>query len=167
MNIRMESKGDKAGVYAVNVSTFKTSSEADLVDILRKVPQPDISLVAEEDGNIVGHIMFSPLSLTGHPDLNIMALAPMAVMPEHQKKGIGSAMVREGLEQCRQRGVAAVIVLGHPEYYPRFGFVPASRFGIDSIYQVPEGVFMAMELNPDALLGKSGRVLYPAAFGKL
>ncbi len=93
-----------------------------------------------------------------------MGLAPMAVAPMHQKKGTGSALVQAGLDQCRQLDFVAVVVLGHPEYYPRFGFSPASQFGIGSEYDVPEEVFMAMELQPDALSRKTGRVRYHPAF---
>lgn len=91
----------------------------------------------------------------------------MAVIPAFQRKGIGSALVRAGLEQCEQRGFDAVVVLGHPEYYPRFGFLPSSRFGIDSEYDVPEEVFMAMELSPGALHGKTGRIKYHQVFNEL
>ena len=84
-----------------------------------------------------------------------MGLAPMAVMPAHQRKGIGSAIARAGLEQCKQLGFVAVVVVGHPAYYPRFGFSPSTRFGIGSEYEVPEEVFMAMELQPAALSGKA------------
>ena len=111
--------------------------------------------------------MFSPASLEGHPELKMMGLAPMAVMPERQRNGIGSALVRAGLDQCRELGYDAAIVLGHPEYYPKYGFVPASRFGIDSEYEVPDDVFMAIELQSDALAGSSGRATYHAAFGNL
>ncbi len=164
MLIRAEIENDRDAVFAVNVSAFETPSEATLVDVLREQAQPVVSLVAEDNGNVVGHIMFSPVSLSGYPDLNVMGLAPMAVAPERQRKGIGSALVRAGLEQCRQLGFVAVVVLGHPEYYPRFGFSPSSRFGIDSDYEVPEEVFMAMELEPEALSGKTGRVKYHPAF---
>ena len=167
MLVRAEKETDRKAVYAVNVSAFETPAEADLVDALRTQAQPIVSLVAEENGRIVGHIMFSPVSLSGHPHLKVMGLAPMAVSREHQRKGIGSALVRAGLEQCKQLGITAVVVLGHPEYYPRFGFVPSSRFGIDSEYDVPEEVFMAMELQLDALSGVTGRVKYHAAFGDL
>jgi putative acetyltransferase len=126
-----------------------------------------VSLVAEENRNVVGHIMFSPVILSENPDLKVMGLAPMAVAPEHQRKGIGSALVRAGLEQCRQLGFVGVVVLGHPEFYPRFGFSPSSRFGIDSDYEVPEEVFMAMELEPEALSGKTGRVKYHHAFSNV
>ena len=96
-----------------------------------------------------------------------MGLAPMAVLPEHQNKGIGSALVRAGLEQCRNLGFAAVIVLGHPEFYPRFGFKPACRFNIDSQYGVPQEVFMVIELEPSALSGVTGRAEYHEAFNSL
>ena len=164
MLIRTENEKDRDAVFAVNVSAFETPAEATLVDVLREHAQPVVSLVAEDNGNVVGHIMFSPVVLSGNPDLKVMGLAPLAVSPEHQRKGIGSALVRAGLEQCRQLDFVAVVVLGHPEYYPRFGFSPSSRFGIDSEYEVPEEVFMAMELKPEALSGKTGRVKYHAAF---
>ena len=167
MRIRAEKEDDPDGVYAVNVSAFETSAEAELVDALRAQAQPIVSLVAEEGGEVVGHIMFSPVSLPGHPNLKMMGLGPMAVSREHQRKGIGSALVRAGLAQCEQLGIAAAVVLGHPEYYPRFGFAASSKFGIDSEYDVPEGVFMAIELQPNALSGITGRVKYHAAFGDL
>jgi putative acetyltransferase len=162
--IRAEEENDLVAVHAIHVSAFETPSEANLVDTLREQAHPVISLVAEEKGAIIGHIMFSPVSLSGHPGLKVMGLAPMAVAPERQCKGIGSALVRAGLEQCRQLGFDAVVVLGHPEYYPRFGFSPSSRFGIDSEYEVPEEVFMAMELLPESLSGKTGKIKYHAAF---
>jgi len=167
MLIRAEKESDRDAVFAVNLSAFETPAEATLVDVLREQAQPVLSLVAEKNGNVVGHIMFSPVSLSENPDLKVMGLAPMAVAPEHQRKGIGSALVRAGLEQCRQLGFVAVVVLGHPEYYPRFGFSPSSRFGIDSEYEVPEEVFMAMELESEALSGKTGRVKYHNAFSKV
>ena len=167
MLVRAEKDNDRDAVHAVNVSAFETSAKADLVDALRAQAQPIVSLVAEENGEVVGHIMFSPVPLSGHPNLKMMGLGPMAVTREHQRKGIGSALVRAGLEQCKQLGFSAVVVLGHPEHYPRFGFVPSSRFGIDCEYEVPEEVFMATELQPDALNGKAGRLKYHAAFGDL
>jgi putative acetyltransferase len=151
-------------VHAVNVAAFETSSEAKLVDALREQAEPVVSLVADDNGAIVGHIMFSPVCLPRHPDLKVMGLAPMAVVPEYQRKGIGSALVKAGLERCKQLGFVAVVVLGHPEYYPRFGFSPSRCFGIDSEYDVAEEVFMAMELQPAVLDGKTGTVKYHAAF---
>ena len=167
MLIRAEKENDRDAVYALNVSAFETPSEANLVDTLREQAQPVVSLVADDKGEIVGHITFSPVSLSGHSNVKVMGLGPMAVTPEHQRKGIGSALVRAGLEQCRQLGFTAVVVLGHPEYYPRSGFSPSSRFGIDSEFKVPDEVFMAMELEPEALSGKAGRVKYHATFSNL
>ena len=167
MLVRAEKDNDRDAVYAVNVSAFETPAEADLVDALRAQAQPIVSLVAEDSGEVVGHIMFSPVSLSGHPHLKLMGLGPMAVIREHQRKGIGSALVQAGLAQCKQLGFSAAVVLGHPEYYPRFGFSPSSRFGIDSEYDVPEDVFMAIELQPDALSEKTGKVKYHPAFGDL
>ena len=165
MLIRAEQDNDRTAVHAVNTSAFETPSEANLVDALRERAEPVVSLVADERGTILGHIMFTPVSLSGHPGLKVMGLAPMAVAPEHQRKGIGSALVRAGLEQCRKLGFAAVVVLGHPGYYPRFGFSPSTRFGIGSEYDVPEDVFMALELQPAALSGKAGTIQYHPAFG--
>jgi putative acetyltransferase len=151
----------------VNLAAFETSTEADLVDVLRKEASPIVSLVAEDRKAIIGHILFSPVALTPHPDVQIMGLAPMAVVPARQRCGIGSALVQEGLAQCRRLGFAAVIVLGHAEYYPRFGFRPASQFGLSSQYDVPDEVFMALELDKDILRGRSGRIRYHAAFASV
>ena len=156
---------DWLAVHAVNVSAFETPLEADLVDALREQARPLVSLVAEDDRALVGHIMFSPVSLSGNPALKVMGLAPMAVLPERQRQGIGTALVRAGLEQCRVLGAGAVVVLGHPDFYPRFGFSPSTRFGIRCEYDVPEDVFMVMELQAGALEGVSGAVSYHPAFG--
>ena len=167
MLIRSEEQRDWAAVHAVNASAFETPAEANLVDDLREHATPLVSLVAEDNGAIVGHIMFSPVSLAGHPTLRIMGLAPMAVAPEHQRKGIGSALVRAGLEHCQQLGFGAVVVLGHPAYYPRFGFSSSARFGIGCEYDVPEDVFMVVELRAGFLHGASGTVAYHAAFSNV
>lgn len=162
--IRAEEERDWSAVYTVNRLAFATSAEADLVSALRDQAQPVVSLVAEHAGVVVGHILFSPVSLSGHTGLTIMGLAPMAVAPSHQRLGIGSALVRAGLERCRTLGVGAVVVLGHPEFYPRFGFLPAARFGISSEYEVPEEAFMVAELQLGYLRGLSGIIRYHAAF---
>lgn len=167
MLIRVEKETDLAGVHDVNVSAFETSAEANLVGALREQAKPIVSLVAEDNGVIVGHIMFSPVSLADNPNLKVMALAPIAVVPRLQGQGMGSALVWEGLEQCRQLGFVGVVVLGHPRYYHRFGFFPSTRFGIYSEYEVPEEVFMAMELQSEALSGKTGRVKFHVAFNSL
>ncbi len=164
MLIRPETFADHPAVHEILTAAFDTAAEANLVDALRQQARPFISLVAEDQGAVVGHIVFSPVTLPGHPDEKIMGLAPMAVAPDRQRQGIGSNLVRAGLEACRELGAEAVVVLGHPEYYPRFGFVPSTRFGIDSEYAVPEDVFLVQELKPGALEGISGTVRYHAAF---
>jgi putative acetyltransferase len=167
VHIRPERPADIPGIRAVNLAAFETTTEADLVDALRNDAQPIVSLVADDRQAIVGHILFSPVTLTPHPELQIMGLAPMSVVPARQRHGIGSALVQEGLEQCRRLGFGAVIVLGHAEYYPRFGFTPASQFGLTCEYDVPDEVFMALELDKDILRGRSGRIRYHAAFASV
>jgi len=163
-HIRAERPEDIAAIRAVNLAAFDTATEADLIEALRLRARPLVSMVAEDAGAIVGHILFSPVTLLPHPELPIMGLAPMAVLPASQRQGIGSALVREGLELCRQLWFAAVVVLGHAEFYPRFGFVPASRFALKCEYDVPDEVFMALELRQAILRGKSGTIRYHAAF---
>jgi putative acetyltransferase len=165
MGVRTEDERDRAAVRAVNVAAFGTALEADLVDTLRATVKPTISLVAEIEGAVVGHIMFSPVSLAEHPQLNIMGLAPMAVAPDRQRQGIGSALVRTGITKCEEHGYDAIVVLGHPEYYPRFGFMPAIRYAIRCEYDAPAEAFMILELKPDVLQGVSGLVRYHKAFG--
>jgi putative acetyltransferase len=165
--IRPEEEGDRTAVHALNTRAFESAAEARLVDALREGARPVISLVAQHEEGIIGHILFSPVSLGGHAGLRIAGLAPMAVAPEHQRRGVGSALVRAGLEQCGQLGFGAVVVLGHPGYYPRFGFVPSARYGIRSEYDAPEEAFMAMELDPGYLRGRTGTIRYHAAFADL
>jgi putative acetyltransferase len=165
--IRDEEPNDYQAVHTVNSSAFETPAEANLVDALRNEAHPIISLVADDDGLIVGHIMFSPVSLSGHPELNIMGLGPMAITPDRQRKGIGSALVRLGLGRCKQLGFGAAIVLGHPWYYPRFGFSPSAGYAISCEYDVPSDVFMVMELQPGYLRGASGIIKYHPAFNNV
>ena len=164
MQIRFEHPADIAAIHAVDASAFAGSAEADLVDRLRGQVSPLVSLIAEDGRSIVGHILFSPVTLTGHADVKIMGLAPMAVSPAHQRLGIGSMLARAGLEECRTLGFDAVVVLGHPKYYPRFGFQPASRFALGCEYDVPDDAFMTLELKPGSLMGKRGTIRYHAAF---
>jgi len=165
VRIRAESERDRTSIHAVNTAAFDTPAEADLVDSLRGSADPIISLVAEADGKVVGHILFTPVTLTDCSEAFLMGLAPMAVAPTQQGQGIGSLLVKAGLDECKKTGAEAVVVLGHPGYYPRFGFAPASRFGIKSEYDVPDDVFMVIEMQPGSLSGKAGTVKYHGAFG--
>jgi putative acetyltransferase len=164
MRIRLEHSRDIAAVRAVNLAAFETPVEADLVEALREQASPLVSLVAEDVTGVVGHILFSTVTLDGPPHPRVMGLAPMAVLPVRQRQGIGASLVRNGLERCRQIGAGGVVVLGHVEYYPRFGFVPASRFGLRCQYDVPDAAFMALELVSGAFAGRSGTVHYHPAF---
>ena len=126
-----------------------------------------MSLVAVRDDLIVGHILFTPVTIESEGrELAALGLAPMAVLPEQQRQGIGSLLVNVGLNRCRKEGLACVVVLGHPEYYPRFGFVPASHYGIKCEYDVPDEVFMAIELEDGALDGRSGTARYQPEFNE-
>ena len=164
MRIRPETEADSAAIRAVNEAAFETPAEADLVESLRRRGRHSVSLVADVEGVIVGHILFSRVSLVEHARLNMLGLAPMAVMPDHQRKGIGAALVRQGLARCKDLGCCAVVVVGHPGYYPRFGFVPARRYGLRCEYDVPADVFMVAELEKGSLRGASGLVRYDDAF---
>lgn len=163
--IRSETAADIPGIHAVNASAFPTADEANLVDGLREIAEPFLSLVAEVDGAVVGHILFTPVHLDANPALPGMGLAPMAVLPEYQNQGIGSALVRAGLERLRAQGCPFVIVLGHEHYYPRFGFAPASRYSVQPTWEgVSDAVFMLLPLDPQALHGISGIVRYHPLF---
>ncbi len=167
MKIRTEVEADREAVYALNRAAFESDVEADLVNALRSQADPLISLVAEEAGEIIGHILFSPTTLSSDSEIPVIGLGPMAVLPGRQRQGVGSALIQAGLEACKNLGYQAVFVLGHPQYYPRFGFVPASRYSISSAYEVADEVFMAFELMPGALNGKAGKMHYHPAFDGL
>jgi putative acetyltransferase len=165
LNIRFEVEADAASVFAVNEQAFERPDEARLVERLRREADPYIGLVALRNEEIVGHIAFTPVAIEGwegHP--RAAGLAPLAVMPAVQREGIGSALARAGLAECRARGFALVVVLGDPEYYARFGFEPASARGIANVYDAPAGAFRVLELQPGALHGARGTVHYHEAF---
>ena len=165
LEVRPERPEDRAAVRRVNEAAFGQPDEADLVDRLRAQARPYLGLVAVIDGEVVGHIAFTPVALEpARPGLDARGLAPMAVLPTHQRAGVGTALVREGLAACRRDGAGAVVVLGHPTYYPRFGFAPAGGFGLRSEYDAPPEAFMALALVPGALDGAAGVVRYHAAF---
>jgi putative acetyltransferase len=164
LRIRAERSTDQPAVFAVHKTTFPTDGEPRLVDTLRAHAAPVLSFVAETNDTIVGHVLFSPVIIGESNHTLVMGLAPMAVLPAHQRQGIGSALVEMGLEECRRLGVAAIVVLGHAAYYPRFGFAPASTVGLMCEFEVPEEAFMAMELAPRALTRLPGIVRYHPAF---
>jgi putative acetyltransferase len=166
LTIRPETTADHAAIREVNRLAFGGEGEARLVDALREGGYARVSLVAEEEGQIVGHLLFSTLTIaTARGEIEALSLAPLAVVPSHQRRGIGSSLVREGLRTCREAGHRIVIVLGHPEFYPRFGFSAKLAEPLRSPYSGP--AFMAVELVPDALRGIEGKVRYPPPFEHL
>ena len=166
MEIRAEQPEDVPAIRHVNAAAFGREHEADLVDRLRGVANTRSFVAVNAEQQIVGHIFFSPVTVDGDciRDRNLLGLAPMAVQPEYQRQGIGSQLIRHGLDACRQAGYQAVVVLGHPDYYPRFGFVPAIQIGLTCEYPVPDEVFMVLELEPNALRECSGTVKYRPEF---
>jgi putative acetyltransferase len=155
---------DHEPVREVHRQAFQGECEAALVDALRGTPR-SISLVAALDVRVIGHILFSPVELVGAGStVPIVGLGPMAVLPDCQRQGVGSRLVRAGLEECQRLGYQAVVVVGHPSYYPRFGFVRASSFGLRCEFHVPDEAFMALSLRSGALCGVGGVVKYPPQF---
>lgn len=161
IEVREELPGDAEAIREVNTRAFDTSCEADIVDRLRRGCEDLLSLVALEGERIVGHILFSPAVIeVGAGEVVGMGLAPIAVLPEHQGQGIGAELVRTGMARLEELGCPFVIVLGHPGYYPRFGFEPASRHGIRCEWEVPDEVFLVSVLDEGAMEGVSGLARY-------
>jgi len=165
IQIRQERPGDELAIHHVNEQAFDSPAEADLVDALRERGAFVLSMVALEDDTIVAHILFTE-AITDDPDVTFKAigLAPMAVLPEYQRKTVGSQLLKAALDKCRQSGYDAVIVLGHPEYYPRFGFTSAKPRGIQCEFDVPDDAFMVLELRENALDGWTGIIKYQPEF---
>jgi putative acetyltransferase len=163
--IRPERPEDASQVRIVNELAFEQPTEANLVDRLRQACDESLALVAEDDG-VVGHILFTPVVIeSAGRRVRGMGLAPMAVLPARQRQGIGSKLVRRGLEILRERGCPFVVVIGHPEYYPRFGFEPASLHGLACQWEgVPDAAFMISILDADAMAGVSGMARYRNEF---
>ncbi|PIG91729.1 N-acetyltransferase [Gloeocapsopsis sp. IPPAS B-1203] len=162
--IRCENLLDASAIYNVHTQAFERENEAQLVKNIRHSDRyiPQLSLVAEVDNTVVGHILFSYIDLIGEKTLRVLSLAPLAVVPQFQRQGIGSALVQVGLETADTMGEALVIVLGHPQFYPRFGFQPSVNYGIESPFPVPEDVFMVKLLTN--YQGFKGKVVYPPTF---
>jgi putative acetyltransferase len=168
MIIRQESPKDIPQVRKLNELAFGQPTEANLVDKLRKACPDALSLVAEDKGCVVGHILFTPTVIDSSGQLiQGMGLAPMAVLPENQKQGIGSQMVKKGLEILRERGCSFVVVVGHPEYYPRFGFELASKHNIRSQWDgIPDDAFMIIIFDHNAMKSVKGVVRYRDEFNE-
>ncbi len=165
--IRPEDPQDFPKIWTVNQSAFAGDSEANLVNDLRNSGYVELSLVAELDGEIVGHILFSRVTVaTSQGSVKTLSLAPMAVLPSHQRQGVGSKLVRTGVSLCSQRGCHLILVLGHPDFYPRFGFSAERARGIASPFGGGEA-WMALELVPGVLDAVEGRVEFSPPFMKL
>lgn len=168
LRIRGEQPEDRDAIGCVHCKAFGGDDEARLVTELRALDEfdPDLSLVALEGDSAVGHILLSLVRIVRpEGELEALSLAPMAVIPERQRRGVGGSLIRTGLDACRRKGHSIVIVLGHPEYYPRFGFEPASRYGVMSRFDVPYDTFMLQILDP-AMRDRDirGCVQYPKPF---
>ncbi len=168
--IRQEKVSDLEGIRNVNNLAFGQPNEGQLVDNLRGNTEfiKQLSLVAESEGKVIGHILFFPIWIdNGHSKHQSLALAPMSVLPSHQNQGIGGRLIAQGLKEAKTRGFKSVIVLGHEAYYPKFGFLPASQWGIKAPFDVPDNAFMAQELSINGLKGMAGTVEYPKEFDEV
>ena len=166
ITIRKEEERDYKKVYEVNRLAFQQENESKLIEKIRKGKNfvPDLSLVAKIDDEIVGHILFSRIKIVGDSIFESLALAPVAVIPEFQKQGIGAELIKKGIEKAKELGFDSIIVLGHKEYYPKFGFKRASNWSIECPFEVPDEAFMAIELTEKAFEDKAGTVRYPDEF---
>jgi putative acetyltransferase len=163
---RIEQPGDIEAVRRINSKVFSQPVEAAIVDNLRGSCEDILSLVAVSNNEVVGHILFSPATLSSPSGMiRGMGLAPMAVLPRYQRRGIGSGLVEQGLELLREQGCPFVIVLGHPRYYPRFGFIPASQRKITCQWKgVPREAFMVLILDEDSMPKAGGEARYMDEF---
>jgi putative acetyltransferase len=162
ITVRDERPEDLAAIREVNDRAFDQPLEGRIVDALREHGAVELSLVALVDDRIVGHILFSPVS--GASGSAGLGLGPMAVVPEHQRRGVGAALIEASLARLRASGCPFVVVLGHDSYYPRFGFVPASRHGLRCEWDVPDEAFMVHVLDAEAAAAAAGLIKYRPEF---
>ena len=156
-----EQPGDLLAIREVHRRAFGQDQEANIVDALRANGAVLVSLVATLGGEVVGHVVYSPATIG---PLEGAALGPIAVTPEHQKRGIGGRLIEAGNRMLAATSCPFIIVLGHPTYYPRFGFVPARGLGISCQWDVPDDVFMLLTLDAGAMQGVSGLATYRGEF---
>lgn len=165
VQIREERPGDDAAIREVNERAFGRQQEANIVDALRCNDAVLLSLVATLHGRVVGHVVYSAASVAGK--VEGAALGPVAVLPECQRQGIGTELVATGNKKLAEAGCPFIIVLGHPQYYPRFGFKPAGAYGIKCAWEVPDGVFMLLVLDEQKMRGVSGLAKYRDEFSSV
>ena len=165
LTIHSETPEDIESIRRINQQAFGQVEEANIIDKLRARGILTLSLVATLDNRAVGHIAFSPVVIEAESSsFEGIALAPMAVLPEYQKQGIGAELIRAGIKECRKLGYEVVVVLGHQSYYPRFGFTPAKTKGIICEFEVPDEAFMVLEIRDGALAGRGGTVKFQPEF---
>lgn len=168
VTIRTEIDEDIRSIHSVVLAAFQSPLEPMLVDKLRNADAAALSLVAVEDEKIVGHILFSPITVENNLfSKRFLGLAPLAVKPEYQRQGIGSKLVRKGLEMCLSCGWNGVFVLGSPTYYSRFGFEETLKHNLFSEYEVSPEDFMVLALRPGGLDGCAGLVSYNPLFKEI
>ena len=163
--IKPESPAEQEAIWMIHRAAFGRSAEADLVNAIRNAGQMTLSLVARSKEMPVGHILYSPVSLETNPQhYRVWGLGPIAVLPEYQRQGVGRQLIKTSLEQCKGFGVDTVVLLGHTSYYPKFGFEPASRYGLKFKGEDFGDAFMVLELRKGALASLAGAVHYVPAF---
>ncbi|MHC4212539.1 MAG: GNAT family N-acetyltransferase [Planctomycetota bacterium] len=168
MIFREEKPEDVAQIRRLNDLAFGETGEGELVDKLRQREAITLSMVAEDKGKILGHILFTNVAIRNNEaEFTALGIGPMAVLPQYQRKGIGSGLMEAAIEKCRELGHEIVVVLGHPEFYPRFGFVTSAPLGIRCQFDAPEEAFMVLELCENALRGRCGVVSYRDEFNEL
>jgi putative acetyltransferase len=166
MLLRSETPSDAEAIRRMLDLSFEDVTVSQLVDLIRMSDRfvPDLSIVAETDGSLVGHVMLSYVTIEGEESFEVLSLAPLAVHPDHQRLGIGTALIEEALARADERGEPLVVLEGHPDYYPRFGFERGSLLGIEKpAPQVPEDAFMVKRLSAYAPRFH-GKLVYPPAF---